>query len=421
MPTYYRYFFICMGLIFVLTLGAIIISTHHSDVDLHGNEESYPYSNCYVKSEGKVYYNRLSDGYYLVKGADVKTFKPLNVVSDYGTTGKDSNHVYFKTEIIPGLKPAESIYLGNNFITNQRQVFYGNILLKQADAATFTHLFSYYSFDKKHLYYKQNIVNGADANTLKPIKFDANKNNRPIEYVRDKYHVYYKGALIKRANPASFTYLYVEDDQWNTQYAFDGSHYFYQQNIILVNNDINATHLKLLTLDKGFGWHGIFYQGTAIYCYDTDKRELVLLGNRDNSASFSAIDRGVFTDGKHVYFTYGDWNWAGGRTHGLMGHTTGICVAQGANPANFKAIGKFKGKPEGTIYQSGSNSYFHATYTGDGGRHPGLRVFEADGTIKDLPLGDAMSKFFRNSSSGINWAALSGIFNAKRDSDYNDR
>jgi hypothetical protein len=276
-------------------LTILFVDKANSGININGEQQYFPYNNCYSNSGGKIYYNKPYNGYYLVKGADAKTFRPLNTVGDNGTTAKDTNHVYFKTKIIPGLKPSETIYVGYNFCKNQHQVFYGDISLKEADAPSFVHIIGYYSADKKHLYYKENIVKEANVNSIRQIKFDSSKDNPPDEYLCDNNHVYYKGGLIKGAKPAQFTYLHIEDDQWGYQYAYDGRFYFYQQNQILVDNNESKTRLKLLTLDKGFCWHGIFYQGTAIYCYDTDNKKLILLGKRDNHATFSAINRGVFT------------------------------------------------------------------------------------------------------------------------------
>jgi hypothetical protein len=123
-----------------------------------------------------------------------------------------------------------------------------------------------------------------------------------------------------------------------------------------------------------------------------------------------------------VYFTFGDWNWAGGRQHRLRGHTTGICVVEGANPANFREVGKLEGRgnPEGIIYQSGKRKYFHSTYISNKDNHPGLSLFEADGTIEDLPVDRALSKFTEDKdlSSEISLKAFVKLF--KVDTDYND-
>lgn len=349
----------------------------HEGISLTGGQKDYSYSN-YTKSEGRIYYNEPGAGYFQVKGADVKTFRPLNTVGDRGTMAMDTNHLFFKTNVVPAIKTAGFNYLGNNFCKDTNHVFYGRIMLRDASPASFAFIKDYYAADGAHLYYKQNLVSGADIPSIKI--------TLPDEYLSDQTHVYYKGLVLKNAIPAGFKPLVVEDDQWHTQYAFDGKHYFYQQYEV-------GSGLQLLSLDKGFGWHGLFYKGNAIYCYDTDRHELVLLGRRDNSAPFTMIDRGIFTDGKHIYFTFGKWNSSGGRVPQYIGHTTGICIVEGASPANFKVAGQTTG---GTIYQSGSRRYFHPSHETNGNYHPGLLLFNADGSTENLPTGNALSKFIKN-------------------------
>ncbi|MBB6108657.1 DKNYY family protein [Mucilaginibacter lappiensis] len=375
----------------------------HEGINLTGEQKDYPYSG-YTLSAGQIYYNEPGAGYFLVKDADINTFRSLNTVGDRGTMARDTNHVFFRTGIVPGLKTKGFSYMGNNFCKDPVHVFYGNAMLKDAAIASFTFIKDFYAADQTHLYYKQKLVPGADVRST--------QTGLPDEYLSDQTHVYYKGILINGAKPATFKPLIVEDDQWHTQYAFDGEHYFYQQYEIATNG-----RLQLLSLDKGFGWHGLFYEGNAIYCYDTDRHELILLGQRDNSAPFRMIDRGIFTDGKHIYFTFGKWNSSGGRVPQYIGHTSGICIVDGASPANFKAAGK---NTEGTIYQSGGQRYFHPIHETNGNYHPGLLLLEADGTTKSLPTDNALSKFIKNvgEPSIFNKKFYQNLF--KPDSGYHD-
>jgi hypothetical protein len=405
----------------VLTVKKVRFDQEQEGINLTGDVRSYPYSS-YSISEGKIYYIKPGSGYFLVKGTDAKTFGPLNTAGDRGTMAKDTNHVFFKTNILPNLKPDGFIYLGNNFGKNHDYVFYGNTLLKQADVSSFAFVNGYYATDRKHLYYKQHTVPGADVRSIQVKDDHPGKENFPDEYLMDEKHVYYKGNLIKDAKPGSFKLLVVEDDQWHTQYAFDGEHYFNDQYEISTGRDGLQNRLQLLFLDKGFGWLGIFFQGTAIYCYDTDSHHLVLLGNRDNSTSFRMIDRGIFADDKHIYFTFGKWNSSGSRVPQYTGHTTGICVIEGATPDNFRAAGHWitGGKIEGIIYQCGNQRYFHPARETLGNYHPGLLLLKADGTTKNLPTGDALSGYIKKDDGPSIFSKKFYRDFFKPDSDYRD-
>jgi hypothetical protein len=392
----------CIG-VAVLAVKKLRFERTQEGINLTGVQVDYNYS-AYTKSGGQIYYSKPGAGYFLVKGADVRTFRPLNTVNDRGTMARDTDHLFFKTGIVPGLKTDGFIYLGNNFCKDRDQVFYGNTVLKDANRTSFAFIKGYYAADNAHVYYKQNLVSGADARSL--------RTKLPDEYLSDQTHVYYKGNLISEAKPASFKPLVVEDDQWHTQYAFDGEHYFYQQYEITANNG-----LQLLSLDKGFGWHGLFYQGSTVYCYDTDRHELIPLGQRDNNNPFTMIDRGIFTDGKHIYFTFSKWNSSGGRVPEYIGHTSGICVVQDASPTNFKIAGK---NIDGTIYKSGSQRYFHPNRETNGNYHPSLLLLNADGTTKDLSTANALSKFTKNAGGSSIFSKKFYQDSFKTDSDYRD-
>lgn len=292
-----------------------------------------------------------------------------------------------------------------------------------ADTASFHYIQNYYAADNRHLYYKQNMISATDSRSLQAIIYDAKHSNLPDEYIRDDAHVYFLGRLIKGAQPAAFTSVEVADDTWNTRYAFDGKHYFNEEYEILVDGDEQKTQLKLLTLDKAFTWSGIFYQGNAIYCYDTDRHQLILMGNRDNTAAFTQIDRGIFTDGKHVYFSFNRWNRSGGRMPRFIGHTSGLCIVKGADPRNFVPAGSFftADHMEGTLYRSGNNSFFHPGKEGTSNYSPGLMLLKSDGTTKQLPIDDGFSKFINDKDDGYSIFSLKFYKNLfKADSVYDD-
>jgi hypothetical protein len=354
-----------------------------------GQADSFEYSRYYT-GNGKIYYLKVGSGYFLLNKADIATFSTLNTVNDRGTMAKDAKHVYYKTRIVANVEPADVVYLRNNFYKAGARAFYGDTLLKISDTASFHFLKGYYAADDKNLFWKNHLVPGADVQTL---KFD----NFPDEYMLDKGHVYYNGEVIKGAQPAQFTFIAAEDDQWHTQYAFDGVRYFFGKYPILADGD-ERKHLTLLTIDKGFVWHGIFYQGITLYCYDAGRHKLLPMGNRDNDAPFRMIDRGLFTDGKHIYFTFSKWNKSGGRMPHYTGHTTGICIVEDADARNFKEAGKYvtNNNVEGTLYKSGVHTYFHPRYSSDSNYSPGLMRLIGDGTIEKLPTGGAFSKNVSN-------------------------
>lgn len=418
---------IVSGLSFAVYLG---VKTHSDSGRNFPNNNDIPYgSSLYTQYAGKVYYNKAFKGYFLVKQADAVTFKPLGLTGSIMLNGADQNHVYFKTEVIPDLKPAEVIYLQSNYCTDGRKVFYGANLITGADPASFVRVNGYYATDKNHAYYKGEILKDADVKTFTNIKIEGRERKRDF-FMRDKTHVYYKDILIKGANPENFVSLDTEqDDGWGGKFSFDGQHYFYQENIILLSNSKEKTKgLKLLMLDQEYAFIPLFYKASQIYYFDVKNEELVLLGERDSKAPLISLERGLFKDDKHVYFTIIKEKMSVKRR--LAGRHAGLIVAQHINPADFKAVGQVKAQGnyanEGTIYQSGSKRYFHHRFPQerkDGNPATPKIVFalielRPDYTEKELSLENAFTEYIKIDKWSVSWKGLLTIF--KKDVDHNE-
>jgi hypothetical protein len=132
-----------------------------------------------------------------LKNIDIKSFKVLA-----GTQyAKDTNHVYYPLEvpcidytdcgvcyyskiIIESANPASFQYLGKDYATDSKLVFFRGELLSGADGATFKVIegpqYFYFATDKHHVYKHDKIFNDAD-----PVTFYYDKNdprNKVSEY-----------------------------------------------------------------------------------------------------------------------------------------------------------------------------------------------------------------------------------------------
>lgn len=372
---------------------------------------SYPYSSPFSHYQGKVYYNKPFRGYFEVKGADINTFTPLG---DNTLLAKDKKNVYYKTEVIGGLDPAAVIHIGADYCKDARWVFYGNTRLDNADWASFHHVNGFYGADKNHIYYKQFLIKTGDPVTLHGVGTATDTDSRHYsEYLKDNMHVYYNGGVIYGAKPGNFVCLDMSNGPTSLYFAFDSAHYFYENRQVLVDHHANSSnHLKLISTDLGFSWNALFYNDNKLYVYDLEKKELILMGTRDNASPLVQVDMGVFKDSKHVYFSY--------YRKGRQTNTVGLALVKNADPGDWKSLGSFEGphSPAGTVYQSHNQKYFHATDAGDF-RTYGLHLFQADGTVEDLPTDQGFSTQVENGSvASGSWKDIKSIF--RRDTDYND-
>jgi hypothetical protein len=407
------YIFLGVFLVFIALMGYVLIKNSVGQgISISSDQNiSYPYGSAFSHYQGKVYYNKPFRGYFEVKGADINTFAPLG---DNTLLAKDKNHVYYKTEVIPGIDPVTVVHLGTDYCKDTRQIFYGKTPLTKAEVASFRFVNGFYAADKNHIYYKQFILKAGDPSTLHGVGTTTDTDYRHhSDYLKDKAHVYYKGSVIDQANAANFTCLDMENGPTSIYFAFDSTHYFYESRPVLVDHDvIRSRHLKLLSTDLGFSWNALFYNDNEVYAYDLEKKELVQMGLRDNPSPMIQVDKGVFKDDKHVYFSY---YHTGSETN-----TVGLALVKNADPNDFKTLGSFEGphSPAGTIYQSHGQKYFHANEAGNFSAR-GLFLFQADGTVEDLPNAPGFSAQVANGKvPNGSWKDIKSIF--KRDTDYND-
>lgn len=177
----------------------------------------------YTLDVNHVYY-RFNVTYEILEGADPSTFKVLS--DDYAA---DMHHVWFNGNMIEGAEPATFVapdgdisavadaiahdahdyYMGDqplhvanmgsfrridsNWALDSLQVYYIGIFGDRYDRAvsagdyrTFKVLNKFYAVDSKCVYYKNNIVEGADPASFAVLKGED-------LYGQDKHHVYYEG------------------------------------------------------------------------------------------------------------------------------------------------------------------------------------------------------------------------------------
>jgi hypothetical protein len=188
----------------------------------------------FAKDKNYAYYQQF---YFTV---DLPSFEVINAYYS-----KDKNAVYFKNKTMIGAKPpsvkeiepyilsdGERVYYQMQVVSNHANEFtqisrYPNVykstdnvffeysILENADAPTFavidSTLSKMYFRDKNRVYYNNMQIKSADAATFMPL----NEN-----YAKDKKHVFYQDSLLKNADHGSFRVIDKDkaEDKWR-QYA----------------------------------------------------------------------------------------------------------------------------------------------------------------------------------------------------------
>ena len=293
---------------FLMPLGTIYYmgKVDNNTYEIETNGEQYEKGN-FFKYQGKIYVFTLNDGMQELKNVDIATFKPFEP-EDYFTKNiaLDKNSVYFGNVIIPDLNPNKLKVIGNGYYTDGTTSYFLSPF-SEFDKKSSNYIYPYkkientknlkaldnfelFAVDGDNVYYKGEILNNADLNTLEIIDKNA-------EYFADKENVYYKSNLLPIKNSGKLKivssehgdkflydevngYVFIED------YSFDREKAPYK---VLGNNGTTLYNL-------------IFIAKDGIYYYDNQKKQQLKAGDNIFIGNIEEISPNVFTDDKNIYY-----------------------------------------------------------------------------------------------------------------------
>jgi hypothetical protein len=147
----------------------------------------------------RIYYDLATE----VKGADARTFTPLNHV-----WATDGTHVFQRDKVLRGADPNTFVVLNDLYAKDERTVFYPFGKISNADAPTFvafdTDDDSGYAKDKLHVYhYVFTIGKPVQVRSADALSFQSVGNG----YGMDSCSVYHERARIQKADPTQWRML----------------------------------------------------------------------------------------------------------------------------------------------------------------------------------------------------------------------
>ena len=305
-----------------------IKSDYDFNQEILENGQKYEKS-VYIKYKDKIYACVYGESYQL-DDVDIESFKVLDPM-DYSDShvAMDKNNVYFGNQIVSDLDPNKLYTVGNDYYSDGiNSYFCLNTFEKNKDLAKKSKIrqyieyyffkgekpqeysypfkkvetnkslksvenLSYFAIDGEKVYYKGEVLENADLNTLRAV-------DRYKEYFADKENVYYKSKLLAlssneklkvvRADQEGEDYLYdgLNGNVFLEEYAFDKKYLPYQ---VLGEK---SNHIRdLLFVNKD----GIFF-----YNPETKEQERV----RDNIfiGEIEEINPSVISDDKNIYYLH---------------------------------------------------------------------------------------------------------------------
>ena len=370
--------------IFAILSSILFISKMGSSDSYEIEEKGERYGNSeFIKYQGKISVAIPSGGRYILDDADINSFRTLNS-EDRSTRiiGLDKNHVYFGNIAIPDLDPNKLEVIGNGYYTDGTTTYFcspvsernKNLSVPMEILQSLTYAFSkskraqdyiypyrkvetdkkitvqdfsFFATDGEKVYYKGEVLENADLNTLKSV-------DGYNEYFADKENVYYQSKLLPIKNSGK---LMVVSREQGDKFLYDEANgYVFIEDYSF---DREKAPYKVLGNGGNHLYDLFFVAKDGIYFYNTQKKKQERIGDNIFSGNIEELTPNVFTDDKNIYYfdTYDVWFKGKNTGHILTSKNTIIYYLDKKD--NWEKVTDIRdGTVVGTIWKKGNDYYY---------------------------------------------------------------
>ena len=369
--------------IFAILSSILFISKMGSSDSYEIEEKGERYGNSeFIKYQGKISVAIPSGGRYILDDADINSFRTLNS-EDRSTRiiGLDKNHVYFGNIAIPDLDPNKLEVLGNGYYTDGTTTYFcspvsernKNLSVPMEILQSLTYAFSkskraqdyiypyrkvetdkkitvqdfsFFATDGEKVYYKGEVLENADLNTLKSV-------DGYNEYFADKENVYYQSKLLPIKNSGKLMvvsreqgdkflydeangYVFIED------YSFDREKAPYK----VIGN--NGNHLYNLA----------FVNNEGIYYYDDQEKKQLKAGDNIFIGNIEEISPNIFTDDKNIYYFHAYDVWKNYKNGGRVLFSRNTEIYYLDKKDGWEKVKDIRSGIIGAIWKKGNRYYY---------------------------------------------------------------
>ena len=293
---------------FLMPLGTIYYmgKVDNNTYEIKTNGKQYGKSD-FFEYQGKVYSFGLSGDMEVLKNVDIATFKALEIRDSHiRNIGLDRKFVYLGNIVIPNLNPNKLKVIGNGYYTDGTTSYFLSPF-SEFDKKSSNYIYPYkkientknlkaldnfelFAVDGDNVYYKGEILNNADLNTLEIIDKNA-------EYFADKENVYYKSNLLPIKNSGK---LKIVSSEHGDKFLYDevNGHVFIED----YSFDREKAPYKVIGNNGTTLYNLIFIAKDGIYYYDNQKKQQLKAGDNIFIGNIEEISPNVFTDDKNIYY-----------------------------------------------------------------------------------------------------------------------
>ncbi len=339
----------------------------------------------FIKYQGKISIPIPSGGRYFLEKVDIDSFRVLDSqdYSDRSTliVGLDKNSVYFGNIRIPDLDPNKLEVIGNGYYTDGINTYYcsdmsernKNLSSPMEIFQTLIYAFSktkrpqsyiypykkvetdkrlkavdnllFFATDGDNVYYKGEVLENADLNTLKPI-------DGQYTYFADKENVYYKSKLLPIKNNGNLKTVSLNPDD---KFLYDGVNgYVFIEDFSF---DREKAPYKIIGSNGTHLYSLIFVSDDGIYFYDSENKKQVRLKDNVFVGNIEEISPNVFIDDENMYYFQNYEIWKKYRNMVfLASRNTGVYSL--GKKESWKKLTDVGNENIGSIWQKDSEYYY---------------------------------------------------------------
>ena len=319
--------FIIFVIFAILSSILFVTKTVSSDsYEIENKGERYGKSE-FIKYQGQISVAIPSGGRYILDGVDINSFRTLSL-EDRNTRiiGLDKNFVYFGNIPISDLNPDKLEVIGNGYYTDGTTTYFCSPLsernknlsipmeILQSLIYSFsrtkkpqTYIYpykkvetnknlksvqnsSFFATDGEKVYYKGEILENADLNTLKSV-------DGYNEYFVDKENVYYQSKLLPIKNSGK---LMIVSTEQGDEFLYDEANgYVFIEDYSF---DREKAPYKVIGNKGSHLYNLVFINNEGIYYYDNREKKQKRAGDNIFIGNVEEISPNIFTDDENIYY-----------------------------------------------------------------------------------------------------------------------
>ena len=375
--------FIILAIFAILSSVLFVTKVVSSDsYEIENKGERYGKSE-FIKYRGQISVAIPSGGRYILDNTDINSFRTLN--SGDRTTrivGLDKNFVYFGNIAIPDLDPNKLEVIGNGYYTDGTTTYFCSPLSERNKSLSIpmeilqsliysfsrtkkpqTYIYpykkvetnknlksvqnsSFFATDGEKVYYKGEILENVDLNTLKSV-------DGYNEYFADKENVYYQAKLLPIKNSGK---LMVVSTEQGDEFLYDEANgYVFIEDYSF---DREKAPYKVIGNKGSHLYNLVFISDEGIYYYDNQEKKQLKAEDNIFIGNVEELSPNIFTDDENIYYFHAYNVWKryknGGRV--LSSRNTEIYYLDKKD--GWEKVKDIRSGVIGTIWKKGNRYYY---------------------------------------------------------------